>query len=151
MLSVRVILAVFADTIDFVNKNDCGLVLGRLAEQLPDAFCANAYENFCEIAAVRTEEARPCFASDRLREHCFARPGWSNQQHALRQAAPQTMVFARLTQEINNLADFFLGLFNAGNVAESHRRALLNAAVFAAPEVSLIHDERDDKPRDEKS
>ena len=57
MFAVGIELAVLADAIDFVDENNRGLVLARLAEKLPHALGADADEHFGEITAVRAEES----------------------------------------------------------------------------------------------
>ena len=100
-------------------------MLGGQAENLPHAPRTDTDEDLVEIAAVRAEEIRARFAGDGLGEHGFAGAGRPYEENALRQFAAETAVLSRVAQEINHFADFGLGFFDAGDVAEPDGGALL--------------------------
>ena len=55
-------------------------------------------------------------------------PGRADHQHALGNLAAELLELARVLEEVDDLADFLLGLVDAGDVGEGHVHLVLKIA-----------------------
>ena len=110
--------AMAADRIDFVDEDDARRVLLGLVEHVAHAAGADADEHLDEIGTGNGEERHFRFAGDGARQQRLAGAGRADHQHAARNAAAQFLEFARIAQELDQLADFFLGFIATGDVGE---------------------------------
>ena len=142
--------AMAADGVDFVDEDDAGRVLLALLEQVAHAARAHAHEHLHEVRTGDGEERHVGFAGDRAGQQGLAGSRRSDQQHALRNAAAQLLELLRLAQELDDLLQFFLGLFHAGHVLERDllllrgvqpRAALAEAQRLVAAALHLPHHE----------
>ncbi len=118
-LAVGVELPVFAQAIDFVDKDDRRLTAASQAKEFADAFGPDADVDFVEIAAVHAEEIGVRFAGDGLGEHGFTGAGRANQDTPLGSFPPSCAYFFGVAQEVDDFLDFALGFFDAGDVLEA--------------------------------
>src|SRR5207249_476882 len=75
-----------AHCIDFVDEDDAGGVLLGLLEHVAHARGTHADEHLDEVRAGYGEERHVGLAGNRAREQGLAGSGWTNQQHAARNA-----------------------------------------------------------------
>ena len=95
--------AVPAHCIDFVDEDDAGGVLLGLLEHVAHARGTHADEHLDEVRAGYGEERHVGLAGDRAREQGLAGSGWTNQQHAARNAPAKPLEFAGVAQELDDL------------------------------------------------
>lgn len=112
--------AMAADGIDFVDEDDAGRILLGLLEHIAHAACTDADEHFDEIGARNGEEGHIGFAGDRAGEQRLAGTRRTDEQHATRNLAAETLELLRITQEFDDFLEILLGLVDTGNVFESH-------------------------------
>lgn len=74
---------------------------------------------FVEFTAARREESNSSFARDRSREQSLSGSGRSSQEDAARQPPTQFLKLFRVLEELDNLVQFVLRLFDAVHVLES--------------------------------
>ena len=110
--------AVPADGIDFVDEDDAGGVLLALLKEVAHAARAHAYEHLHEVRTRNREKRYAGFTRDGARQQRLARARRPDQQHALGNPPAQLLEFLRLPQELDDLLQFFLGLFHARHVLE---------------------------------
>ena len=133
MLAVRVVLAVLADGINFINENDRRFVPGCLPEELAHAFGADTDEDLGEITAMHAEEMGVGLTGNRLGQHRFARARRADQQNAFGQPATQALILLWVAQEIHHLGHFAFGFFDTGHVVETDGGPLRDAGIFPRP------------------
>ena len=114
--------ALAADRVDLVDEDDARRVALRLVEEIAHAAGADADEHLDELGAGDAEERHPGLAGDRPREQRLAGARRSDQQHAARDARAERGELLRILEELDDLDQLFLGLFDAGDVGEGHRR-----------------------------
>src|SRR5579864_2219824 len=107
-----------SDGIDFVDEDDAGSILLALLEKIAHAARAHADKHLYKVRARDREEGNIGLARNRARQQRLAGSGRPDQQHAFRNAAAQLLELLSFAQELNNLAQFFLGLFYASHVFE---------------------------------
>ena len=110
--------AMAAHGVDFVDEDDAGRVLLALFEEIADAAGADAHEHLDKVRARNRKEGHRSLAGDGARQEGLAGAGRTDQQHALGNAAAQLLEFLRLAQELDDLLELFLGLFDARDVLE---------------------------------
>ena len=113
--------ALAADRVDFVDEHDARRVLLRLLEHVAHARRADADEHLDEVGAGDREERHLRLAGDRLGEQRLAGARRADHQHAARDAPAELLELRRIAQELDELADFLLGLVAAGDVGEGDR------------------------------
>ena len=124
--------AMTADGVDFVDEDDAGRVLLALFEQIAHAARAHADEHFHEVRTGDGEERNVRLARDGARQQRLAGARRADQQHAFRNASAELLEFLRLAQELDDLLQFFLGLFDARDVLERHLALLRGMQAGAA-------------------
>src|SRR5579863_3171029 len=107
-----------SDSVNLVDKNNARRILLALLEQITHAAGADADKHFDEIRARDREERDVSFAGNRSSEQGFAGSRRPNQQHSLRNSAAEFLELLSLTQELDNLSEFFFSLFDAGHIFE---------------------------------
>ncbi len=71
------------------------------------------------------EERNVRLSRDRLRQQRLPGAGRTNEQHALRDLAAELLELLRILEEVDDLAQLFLGFVDAGDVLERHLVLLL--------------------------
>ncbi len=151
--------AMAAHGVDFIDEDDAGSVLLALLEQVAHAARAHADEHFHEVRTGDREERHAGFAGDGARQQRLAGSRRADQQHAFGNAAAQFLELLRLAQELDNLLQFFLGLFHAGHVLERDllllrgmqaRAALAEAQRLVAAALHLAHHENPESDQHDK-
>src|SRR5579864_2848846 len=104
--------------IDFVDENDAGGILLALLEEIAHAARAYSDKHFDEVRARNGEERNIGLARNRAGQQRLASSGRPDQQDSLWNATAQLLELLRLAQELNNLAQLFLGFFYASHVFE---------------------------------
>ena len=112
--------ATAAHRVDFVDENQAGGVLLALLEHVAHAGSADADEHFHEVGTADAEEGHVGLARDRLGEEGLSGTGRADHEHALGDAPAELLEAARVAQELDDLAQFLLGLVDAGDVLEGH-------------------------------
>ena len=110
--------SVAADGVDLVDEDDARCVLLGLLEHVAHAARANADEHLDEVRAGNREERHVRFTRDRACDQRLTGAGRTDQQHTARNAAAQTLEFARVAQEFDDLLQVLLGLVDTGDVLE---------------------------------
>ena len=105
--------AMAADRVDLVDEDDAGRVLLRLLEHVAHARGADADEHLDEVGAGDREERHLGLAGDGPRQQRLAGAGRADHQHALGDLAAELLELARVLEEVDDLADFLLGLVDA--------------------------------------
>ena len=88
---------------DFVDEDDAGGVLLGLLEHIAHARGTHADEHLDEVRAGYGEERHVGLAGNRAREQCLAGSGWTNQQHAARNAPAEPLEFSGIAQKFDDL------------------------------------------------
>ena len=155
--------AALADRVDLVQEHQGRRLLLRLLEQLAHARGAQAHEHLDELRAAHEEERHVRLTGDGAREQRLATPGRPEQQHALGDASAQPLVLLRVGQELDDLAELFLGLVDARDVGERGLELLAvvdldlvlahvqraRGARAHPPEHEPVHGEHDQQERQE--
>ena len=126
--------ATLADGVDLIQEDERGCLLLRLLEQLAHARSSEADEHLHELRARHEEERHVRLSGDRARQQGLAAPGGSEQEDALRDPAAQALILLGVLQEIDDLAELFLGLVDPRDVVEVglHLLAVVDADLVAA-------------------
>ena len=114
-----------AQGVELVDENDAGRFGHRLLKHVADPRRADAHEHLHEVGPRETEERHPRLAGNRLAQQGLARARRTNQQHALRNPPAQHLVLFGLLEEVDDLAELFHRLVDAGDFVESHSGILL--------------------------
>ena len=110
--------AVPSDGIDLVDEDDARRITLRLLEHVAHARGADAHEHLDEIRAGDGEERHVSLAGDSARQQRLAGAGGTDEQAALRDLAAQALEFLRILEELDDLLQLLLGLFDAGDIGE---------------------------------
>src|SRR6516225_1104239 len=102
--------------IDFIDKDDARGILLALLEQITHPACANPDKHFDKIRARNGKERHIRFPGHSPCQQGLARSRRSNQQHPLRNPSAELLKLLRLAQELDDLAQFLLGLIDASYV-----------------------------------
>ncbi len=116
------VLARGADGVELVDEDDRRSVLAGRLEELADARGAEAREHLDEGGGRLREEGRAGFRRDRLGEQRLAGARRPVQEHAARDAGAEALEAHRVAQELDDLGQLRLGLFDAGDVVPAHDR-----------------------------
>src|ERR1700738_2082636 len=106
------------DRVDLVDEDNAGGILLALLKQVPDPAGSDANKHLNEVRTGNGKERNIRFAGYRSRQQRLAGSWRSNQQHALGDTSAELLELLRLAQELDNLAELFLGLVHAGHVFE---------------------------------
>ncbi len=106
--------------IDFVDEDNARSILLALLKQIAYPARAHTHKHLHEVRTRDREERNVRLTRHRSRQQSLARSRRSNQQHALGNASTELLKLLRLAQELDNLAQLFLGLFYSGNVFKSN-------------------------------
>src|SRR3972149_1676729 len=109
-----------ANGINLINEDDARCMLLGLLEHITHTGRTNTYKHLDEIRTGDSKERDLGFAGDGLGQECFAGTGRTHHQDTTRNFAAEFLELARVTQELNEFADFFLGLFHTGDIIERH-------------------------------
>src|SRR5579864_5100310 len=107
-----------SDGIDFVDEDDAGSILLALLEKIAYAAGAYADKHLYKVRARDREEGNIGLARNCSCQQRFTSSGRPDQQDSLGNATAQFLELLRLAQELNDLAQLFLGLFYASHVFE---------------------------------
>ncbi len=126
-----------ADGVDLVDEDDAGRVLLGLLEQVAHARGADADEHLDEVRAGDGEERHAGLAGDGAGEQRLTGSRRAHHEHAAGNRPAEALVAAGIAQVVDQLADLFLGLVDAGHVAQTHR----DLVAFDAPRLALAETE----------
>ncbi|MNZ58682.1 hypothetical protein D3C78_766960 [compost metagenome] len=141
--------------VDLVDEDNAWGVLFGLLEHVAHTAGTHTDEHLDEVRTGNGEERHLGFAGNRLGQQGLTGTRRANHQYATRDAATQTLELARVAQELDQLADFFLGLVATCNVSQSGldlvfgqqaRLALAEAhrpALAACTALHLAHEEHE--------
>src|SRR3989475_262584 len=141
------------EDVDLVHEDDAGGVLLTLLEQIAHTGSTDAHEHLHEVGARDREERDVRLAGDRLREQRLARARRPDEQHALRDLSTELLELLRVFQEIDDLAQLFLGLVHPGDILKGDFVLLLRnqpgprlpeAQRLGAAPLHLAHEEDPD-------
>ena len=106
------------DGVDFIDEDDArGLLLGLL-EHVAHAAGADADEHFHEVRTGDREERDLGLTRNGAGQQGLAGTRRADHQHAARDLAAQLGELGRVTQEVDQFANLFLGLVAAGDIGE---------------------------------
>ena len=117
--AVLAAVALLADGVDLINKDDAGGFFLGLVKQVAHLGSAHADEHFHEFGAGNGKERDVGFAGDRLGQHGLAGSGRADQQDALGHGGTDLPVFAGIVQVVYDLLQVFLGLVFAGYIGKA--------------------------------
>ena len=115
-----------AQGIQLVDEDDAGGVLRGLFEQVAHPCGADADEHLHELRAADGEEGHAGFAGNGPGQQRLAGARRTDQQHAFWDVRTQSAEVLRRLQEIDDFAQLFLGLVDAGDIIEGHSGILLD-------------------------
>ncbi|MNJ26220.1 hypothetical protein D3C77_206900 [compost metagenome] len=150
-----------ADGVDFVDEDDARRMLLGLLEHVTDTAGTDTHEHFDEVGTGNREKRHLGFTGNGLGQQGFTSTWWTDHQDATRNATAQALEFARITQELNQFAYFFLGFVTTCNVGqgsldlifgEQARLALAEAhwpALAPCTALHLAHEEHEHGNDDE--
>ena len=118
MTAAHTVTTVTADSIDFIDKDDARGVFLGLFKHVTNTACTDAHEHFHKVGTGNREERHLGFTRNRLGDQGFTGTWRANHQHAAWNATTQALELARITQELNQLAHFFLGFVTARYVSQ---------------------------------
>ena len=142
--------AVPADRVDLVHEDDAGRVLLALLEEVAHARGAHAHEHLHEVRAGDGEERHVGLTRDGLGQQRLAGARRADQQDALGDLAPELLELRRVLQELDDLAQLFLGLVDPRHVLERDlvlllrdepRPRLAERQRLGPPALHLAHEE----------
>ena len=107
-----------ADSIDLVNEDDAGSVFLGLFEQVTNTTGTDAHEHLDELRAGDREEGDTRLTCNGLGEQGLTGAWRAHQQHTLGDLGSNGREAIRILEEVDDLGEFELGAFNAGNIAE---------------------------------
>ena len=119
-----------ADSVDFVDEDDAGRVLLGLLEHVTHTRCADTDEHFNEVRTRDREERHIGFAGDGTREQRLAGARRADQQRTLRNLAAEALELVRILQEVDDLDQIILGLFDTSHVVERHLAVALRQTAW---------------------
>ena len=108
--------AMAADRVDFVDEDDAGGTLLGLLEHVAHARCTHTHEHFNEVGTGNREERHIGFAGNRPRQQRLAGAGRTDQQRAFWNLAAEALELVRILQEVDDLDQIVLGLFDASHI-----------------------------------
>mmetsp|Transcript_32806 Transcript_32806/g.97767 ORF Transcript_32806/g.97767 Transcript_32806/m.97767 type:complete len:317 (-) Transcript_32806:386-1336(-) len=115
-----------SNSINLIHKDQTGGVLLRLLEQIAHSGRTNTNKHLHKLGARDGEERHTSLTSDGLGKQGLTSTRRANQQAALRNTSTNRGEALRTLQELNNLHEILLGLFNAGNISEGHTSVRLH-------------------------
>ena len=124
--------AVTADCVDFVDEDDAGRILLRLFEHVAHAAGADADEHLDEVRSGDGEERHISLAGNGAGKQRLAGAGRADQQQAARDAPAESLEFAGIAQEFDDLLQVELGLVDAGHVLKGDAAMRLGQKLGAA-------------------
>lgn len=105
------------DRVDFVNEDDAWRVFLGLLEHVANAARTNTHEHLDEVGTGDREERNLGFAGNGLGDQRFTGTRRADHQHAARNPTARALELARIAEEFDQLAHFFLGFVATGNVS----------------------------------
>ena len=118
VVAAHLAVALFADGVDLVDKDDTGRLLLRLTEQVAHLARAHADEHLDEFRAGHGEERDVRLTGDGLGEHRFAGTRRADEQDALGHGRADFLILAGIMQIVDDLGEVLLRLVLAGDVVE---------------------------------
>src|SRR5690554_4701788 len=148
---------VATNSIDLVDEDDAGALFLGLLEHVANPGGTHAHKHFHEVGTGDGEERHLGFTGNGLGEQGFTSTWRANHQDTLGNPATQSLELARITQEVHQLFDIFLGFVDTGDITkggfdliftQQARLALTerHGAFAATAALHLAHEE--DKRRD---
>ena len=108
-----------ADGVDFVDKDDAGLILFRHIEKVAHTAGADADVHFDEVGAGNGEERHARLSRDGFREQGFTRSRRAYQEHAAGNPRAEVGELFGSLQKFHDFLQFFFFFFRAGDVRET--------------------------------
>src|SRR3990172_6325951 len=146
--------ALTPDGIDFVDKNNAGRVFLRLLEHVAHARGADTDEHLDKVGTGNGEKRHLRLAGNGLGQQRLAGARGAGQEHALRYTTAQFLKLGRAAQELHELAHFFLGFLDTGDIVErdlvllfaQHARLALAETHGAAAAHAALHLAHEENP-----
>mmetsp|Transcript_72663 Transcript_72663/g.183960 ORF Transcript_72663/g.183960 Transcript_72663/m.183960 type:complete len:329 (-) Transcript_72663:657-1643(-) len=104
--------------VDLIDEDDGGGGGTRLGEEVADSRRADTHKHLDEVGATHGIERAIRLASDRLRQESLTSARRSDEQATFGHAGAKRLVLGGVLQEVDELHDLFLGLLQAGDIAE---------------------------------
>jgi len=106
------------NSVDFIDEDDARSVLLGLLEHIADTTRTHADKHLNEVRTGNGEERHLGFASNRLGQQGINGTRRTYHQNAARNTTTQALELAWIAQELDQFADFFLGLIAACNISQ---------------------------------
>src|SRR2546421_731561 len=106
------------NSIDLINENNAGGVLACLLKQIAHTAGSHPDEEFDKVGRARAEERHSCLSGDCTRQQGLAGTRWANQQDTPGDMRSDLDVALWVTQEVDHLTKFHLGLINTCHIPE---------------------------------
>ena len=120
------------DGVDFVDKNDAGLIFLGLLEEVAHARRPHADEHLHKVRAADAEERHIRLTRRRTGQKGLARAGRAQKQNTARDLGTQPGELRGVLQEMDDLLQFLLGLVAARNIVERHLGAVVQKKLCLA-------------------
>ncbi len=121
-----------AHSVKFINEDDARSVRFRLLKQIANPCGTDTDEHFNEFASADMEERNSRFTSDGTSQKGFSAPRRSHEQNAFWDFRTQGLKPLWVFQELNDLLQFLLCLFQIRNIVKSDSWLVLVVATGSA-------------------
>src|SRR5690349_12048011 len=105
--------------IDFIDEDNAGGVLFSLFEQIAHARSADSNKHLHEVRTTDGEEGHVRFARDCSRQQCLSSTRRTDKKYSLWNTPTEFLELLGFLQKVDDLLQFFLCLFNTGDIFES--------------------------------
>jgi len=143
--------------IDLIDEYDTRSILLSLIEQVSYTGCSDADKHFNEVGTTDGKERHTGFSGSRLGNIRFTGSRRTYQQDSLRDPCPQTVIFSRMTEKINDFFQFLFFFLQTcdvlkGDLAQITALLQLGSALAKghrlASSATLVHDEDEEHHHD---
>ena len=106
--------------INLVDEDDARCVFLGLLKQIAHTAGTDTHKHLDEFRAGNREEGNPCFTSNSFGEQGFAGARRAHQQNAFGDLGANSSEAVGVLEEVDDLGEFELGTFNAGDIFKGH-------------------------------
>ena len=124
--------ASLAEGVELVDEDDAGGLRLRLLEHVADTGRTDADEHLDEVATGEAKERHPRLPRDGLGQERLAGAGGADEEYALGDMATEDLVFLRVAEEFDDLAQLLHRLVDPGHVVERDPQILLGVLFATA-------------------
>ena len=118
IISHRAAIALLANCIDFIDKDDARRFLLGLFKKVTHLRCPHAHKHLDEFRSCNRKERHLCLACHCLGQHCLACPRRPDEQDAFWHCCTNSRILIRIVQIIHDFRKIFLRFILSGNIFE---------------------------------